>query len=132
MTTRTKLTLMIAGVALVGSLLAGCGSTPATAPASRPRVGYLAGTALPCVGVGGIEPAATIELALLGPASTRLSEPTRWNAGAHRFRFAAKPGTYLIYEEQRFSGTLERVGGPFTVRVTAGATTSLTVGNGCK
>ncbi len=128
----TKLVLIGGIGALVGSLLAGCGSAPASAPAPKAEVGYIAGTALPCVGVGGMEPQANIELEITGPASARFSEPTRWNAGAHRFRFSAKPGVYRIYEEQRFSNSFERVGGPFTVRVVADGTTSLTVGNGCK
>lgn len=132
MTTRTHLAFFGAVAALAGSLLAGCGSTSSSAPAPEAEVGYIAGTALPCVGVGGIEPQAVIKLTILGPASARFSESTQWNAGAHRFRFPTPPGVYRIYEEQGFSGTFERVGGPFIARVTTGGTTSLTVGNGCK
>lgn len=132
MATRTRVALIGGTAVLVGCLLAGCGSAASSIPAPKAVVGHIAGTALPCVGVGGIEPQAMIELAVIGPASVRFSEPTRWLAGAHRFRFSAKPGLYRIYEEQRFSTTYERVGGPFTVRVTAGGTTSLTVFNGCK
>jgi hypothetical protein len=118
-------------VAAAGLALTGCSSAPSV-PKVSPDVGYIDGVAYPCVGVGGIEPGASIRLAIVGPAPSKFAAPTRGRASDHRFRFQVAPGNYRIYEDQRFSSAYERVGGPFSAHVVPGATTNVTVGNGCK
>ena len=131
MTINWKFACFTASIAAAGLALTGCGSSPSP-PSASPRVGYISGVAFPCIGVGRLGPGATIELAILGPAARKFVEPVRWSAGDYRFRFPVAPGNYRIYEDQRFAGSYERVGGPFSANVTAERTTKVTVGNGCK
>ena len=124
----TRTAAGVAVTAAIGLTLAGCGA-PAQLLRTRPLVGYVIGAAYPC-GMG-IEPAAHIELVVVGPGSSSpFTEPT--SSALHRFRFATEPGHYRIYEDQRYAGSYERVGGPIPVEVRAGTTARVTVSSFCK
>jgi hypothetical protein len=122
---------VFAAVTVAGVILAGCGSHSA-ARATNPDRGYVTGIAYPCDGLGNSEPAAHIELVIVGQGSSRFTARTTWIDGVHHFRFAAHAGRYRIYEEQSYVGQYERVGGPFAIRVLTGMTIDITVASGCK